>query len=119
MNLTNRPIPQKGAKPVRGKAGSAHMARVRQLPCAICEEWGMTQNSPTEAHHVKSGRFSQAKESDLRVIPLCHSHHHKMRAYPGDASKIGFHNGQETWELLYGPDYEWLNWVEVRLGGLE
>lgn len=125
MPRATKPLPARSAKRKahyasdEGKAGLAHMARVRSLPCIICLEWEMPQNSPTEAHHVKSGRFGNAKESDFRTIPLCHSHHNKLRPYPGDEDKIGFHNGQKTWEALYGPDFEWLDRVSDMLEGKE
>jgi hypothetical protein len=46
--------------------------------------------------------------SDNVWIPLCHSHHNKLRAYPGDESKIGYHNSKAQWEALYGPDTDWI-----------
>lgn len=96
----------------------AYLAALHQIPCCICTIHGMTQNSPTEAHHVKSGRYSQAKTADGDAIALCHSHHHKLRAYPGDEGKIGFHNAQETWEGLYGPDYTYSAWCREMVGRL-
>lgn len=127
-NITRQPIAKKGERttkkgePMRrvskkraahrrsdeGKAGLDHMGRVKRLPCCICENFGMTQNSPTEVHHCKSGRYGNLREHDRRTIPLCHSHHNKLRPYPGDEDKLGYHNGQETWEALYGPDYHYL-----------
>ena len=92
-----------------------HLEMVASMPCVICFEYDMRQNSPTEVHHCKSGRFSRKKAPDCMTIPLCHSHHNKLRAYPGAEGKIGFHNMQATWESLYGEDTEWLNWVEERL----
>lgn len=100
-----------------GKAGIEHMGRVRALPCIICHEFGMRQNSPTEAHHVKSGRYGSRKESDFDTLPLCHSHHNKLRPYPGDEAKVGFHNAQATWEGLYGEDHEYLDRVRDILEG--
>ena len=94
----------------------AYLAEVRKLPCVICFEWDMQQNSPTEAHHCKSGRYGSRRTPDSMAIPLCHSHHNKMRPYPGDEMKVGFHNSQATWEGLYGPDTDWLSWVEQRIG---
>lgn len=112
------PLGLKPAKVKNGtKAGRAYMARIRALPCIICVEWEMHQNSPTEAHHPKSGRYGQRKESDFKTLPLCHSHHNKLRPYPGDDDKIGFHNAQETWEALYGLDHEWLDKVADMLAG--
>lgn len=113
MNLSGRPIPQKSAKV---GPNTAHLDRVRDLPCVICYEFDMRQNSPTEAHHCKSGRYSQRRTPDCMAIPLCHSHHHKLRAYPGDEGKVGFHNAQDTWEAMYGEDTHWISWVDERLG---
>lgn len=102
-------------KPSRAVKDARHLERVSRLPCVICHEYGMRQNSRTEVHHCKSGRYGQTKASDALSIPLCHSHHHKLRAIPGDENKIGFHNGQATWEAKYGVDYHWIDWVENRL----
>lgn len=90
-----------------GREDAEYLAKVRSLPCVICQAFGMTQNSPTEAHHVKSGRFSGRRTPDKMAIPLCHSHHNKLRPYPGDEDKIGYHNAQATWESLYGEDHEY------------
>ena len=86
-----------------------HLALVRSLPCVACAVDGREQCSPTEAHHTKSGRYGTRKTADDRVIPLCHSHHNKLRPYPGDESVIGYHNGQEAWEAVYGPDTDYID----------
>lgn len=91
-----------------GQDGLSYMGKVRLLPCVICDGWGMVQNSPTEAHHCKSGRYGNLREHDRLTIPLCHSHHNKLRPYKGDEDKLGYHNGQETWETEYGPDYDFV-----------
>ena len=91
-----------------GKAGITHMGKVKLLPCCICEAFGMIQNSRTEVHHCKSGRYSARREIDANTIPLCHSHHNKLKPINGDGDKVGFHNLQESWEALYGPDYEFI-----------
>ena len=114
MNLTQREVTQ---KPEKHKPDPAYLRAVRALPCIICSEFGMRQNSPTEAHHVKSGRYSSVKTCDRAAIPLCHSHHNKLRPYPGDEDKVGFHNAQETWEALYGPDHEWSAVIRDRILG--
>lgn len=115
MNITHRPITP---KPERAKPDPAYLARVRELPCCICEAWGMRQNSPTEGHHTKSGRYGNEKTPDNMAIPLCHSHHNKLRKYPGDEDKIGFHNAQETWEREYGPDTDWINPTRDKIEGM-
>lgn len=91
-----------------GKAGLNYMGGVACLPCCICEAFGMIQNSRTEVHHCKSGRYSARREIDENTIPLCHSHHNKLKPINGDGDKVGFHNRQESWEALYGPDYEFI-----------
>ena len=114
MNLMSKgPL---GLKEPIPAADPKHLARVRELPCVICWEWGMIQNAPTEAHHCKSGRYGSRRTSDLMAIPLCHSHHNKLRSYRGDEEKVGFHNAQSTWESLYGADTNWISWVENRIG---
>lgn len=104
MNITQRPVTP---KPEKHSEDPAYLAKVRALPCVICRSFGETQRSPTEAHHVKSGRYGSRKTPDRMAIPLCHSHHNKLRPYPGDEDKIGFHNAQATWESLYGEDHEY------------
>lgn len=113
-NLARRPpMGQKAPPPIKDEE---YLDRVRELPCVICEAYGFIQRSPTEAHHCKSGRYSQAKRGDDWAIPLCHSHHHKLWDIPGDADKIGFHNAQKTWESLYGPDHEYIPITKDKLG---
>lgn len=111
--LPQRAIYQKAERQGRDRA---RLAAVAHMPCVICTEFGMQQNSPTEVHHCKSGRYGNLRAPDCMTIPLCHSHHNKLRPYTGDEGKIGFHNAQATWEGLYGEDHEWLSWVEMRLG---
>lgn len=80
------PIGQKRGKP---KSNPAYMAKVAELPCCICGA------RPVEVHHCISGRFSQAKESDLDTIPLCVNHHR---------GPDGIHTSKRIWEALNGPD---------------
>jgi len=90
-----------------GQADLARMVKVRRLPCCICVKFGTVQTSKTEAHHCKSGRFSSAREDDINTIPLCMCHHQGLR-FDRDKSKIAYHQGQETWEAAYGPDFGYL-----------
>ena len=82
----------------------AYLARVRELPCCICEAFGEVQMSPTAAHHVICGRYSTGKTPDLMAIPLCEGHHQGLR----DTSKLAIHQGKEAWVLEYGPDTDWI-----------
>lgn len=90
MNLTGRPISQKPPKPVRGKKGRDHMAKVASLSCVICGYW------PVQVHHVICGRYGQHKASDLDTIPLCKACHDEL------------HAGKETWIEAHGNDYDYL-----------
>lgn len=85
-----------------------YRAYVRQEPCVICQREGLTQNSQTEFHHTICGRHSQAKTSCCDGIPLCHSHHHKMRPYAGDENKFGIHNNKAAWVETYGNDTDYI-----------
>ena len=114
MNAFNQSL--LGPKEPRVERDRERLAAVAGLPCCICWEWEMQQNSRTEVHHCKSGRYGRNRAPDCMTIPLCHSHHNKLRPYPGDEGKIGFHNGQETWEGLYGLDTDWISWTEERIG---
>jgi hypothetical protein len=110
---------QAAMKTPEHKAGVDHMGLVAQLPCAACFVMGREQRSPTEVHHFKSGRYGSAKEADTKTMPLCHSHHNKMRPYPGDEDIMGYHNGQRTWEAQFGPDYEFEQWVTEQIAMLD
>lgn len=100
MNITARPIYQK-----QGKASKdpAYLAKVRQLPCIICQEFGMPQLSPTQAHHPIHGRYGTRKSPDEMAIPLCEGHHQGNF----DTSKIALHREPAKWKRLYGQDHEY------------
>lgn len=103
MNLAYRtrgPLGQKAETP--GK-DPAYLARVRTLPCCVCEAFGEVQASPTEAHHVFHGRFSQIKTPDRMAIPLCGGHHQGQF----DRSKMAIHQRKYAWERAYGPDHSY------------
>lgn len=114
MNLAGKP--PLGLKAAPAAPDPDYLDKVRHLPCCICEAFGEDQNSPTEAHHTKCGRYGRDKTPDRQAIPLCHSHHNKLRPYPGDEDKIGYHNAQEQWEALYGPDTDYIAVTQDRLG---
>lgn len=50
--------------------GKAHMKRVREIPCVLCEKLGLGK-TPASAHHA----FDTAARSDFLTIALCHFHH--------------------------------------------
>ena len=103
MTYNRSPLGLKQPKP---KPNPERVRLIHYTPCVICFAYGFTQRSPTEAHHCKSGRYSQARECDDKAIGLCHGHHNRLKAYPGEENHIGFHNSQEQWEAEYGKDYD-------------
>jgi len=97
MNITNRAPFQKAPK---AKPDPTYLAAVRQLPCCICDGWGMVQLSPTTAHHPIMGRYSARKVPDRQAIPLCDGHHQGTF----DTSKIAVHREPQAWAEAYGVD---------------
>lgn len=109
MNLTGKkPL---GMKSEKSKRDRKRLARVADLPCVICHEYGMPQLSPTTVHHCIHGRHSTDRAPDSMTIPLCEGHHQGLI----DKSKVAIHQGKGAWQQLYGRDTDWLSWVEERL----
>lgn len=115
MNLTDRPIYQKGQRPTAPKRkgkDAKRLARVSELPCVICQEYGLPQLSPTQVHHCIHGRNSMGRKApDCMTIPLCEGHHQG----DFDTSKTALHRQPQAWKEAYGLDTDWLSWVEYQL----
>lgn len=109
MNLTGQPIHQ---KPTKASSDPAYLARVRELPCVICQAHGEPQNSPTQAHHCIHGRGGNRKTPDRMAIPLCEGHHQGLF----DRSKVALHVEPSRWKVLYGKDTDWIAVTQDRLG---
>ena len=105
-------LPPMGLKTRRPASDPRHLERVRSLPCCICTEYGLPQNSPTQAHHCIHGRYSSKKAPDCMTIPLCEGHHQGLF----DTSKLALHQGPSRWRREYGPDTDWISWTEEALG---
>ena len=88
-----------GQKPAKAKARPDYLAAVRELPCAICANWGFPQQSTTAAHHVICGRYGQRKTPDIMAIPLCWNHHQ---------GPDGIHTRREWWVEQFGPDTDFI-----------
>ena len=84
------------------------MAHVAQQPCVVCYKYGLSQQSPTQVHHVFHDRFSSKKASDHEVIPLCEGHHLGMF----DVTKLAIHRRKETWRKIFGPDYKYIGFFD-------
>lgn len=61
------------------KAGREHIARVKELPCSVCNQAG-----PSDAHHIKQG-------DAYTVVALCKDCH--------QGSSNGWHGGRAMWRL--------------------
>jgi hypothetical protein len=100
-------LPPLGQKQPKPKADPAYLARVRELPCCVCEAFGERQIGPSFSHHVICGRFSQRKTPDRMAISLCYDHHQGAR---------GIHTDKSAWVQEYGKDHEYTAATKDRLG---
>jgi len=91
-----------------------YLSDLHSLPCCICEAFGLTQTSITEAHHVICGRYGNERTPDRMAIPLCQCHHQGLR-FDRDKSKLAIHQGKETWAAEYGPDYEYISATQDKI----
>lgn len=95
MNLANRqPLGQKAPK---SKPNPRYLARVRELPCIICDR------RPCEAHHPICDRYSQVRVPDEMAIPLCPDCHREL------------HADKRAWAEKYGADHEFSAATQDRL----
>lgn len=58
---------------------SAHIARVKALPCSVCDASG-----PSDAHHIKQGQH-------FTVVALCKSCH--------QGALMGLHGQRRMWSI--------------------
>jgi len=73
-------------------AGKRWMSRVAELPCLICEQMGVRQETRTEVHHC----FDNSHRSDVLVAALCTQHH---------SGPLGFHGlGEREFNRRYRLD---------------
>ena len=68
----------KNAKAIKAHE-SAHIAKVKALPCSVCDEPG-----PCDAHHVKQGQH-------FTVVALCKSCH--------QGALMGLHGQRRMWMI--------------------
>ena len=92
--------------------GNNYLTMVRQLPCCICEKYGLHQTSLTTAHHPISSRYSMKKVPDSMAIPLCDCHHQGM--WGGSKGKIAIHKNKRLWEESYGLDTDYIESTRER-----
>lgn len=104
-------LPPLGLKADKAASDPVYLAKVRALPCCICEAFGEPQLSATTAHHPIHGRFSQRKVPDRMAIPLCDGHHQGSF----DGSKTAVHREPTKWKRLYGEDHEFIAATQDRI----
>lgn len=68
------------------RAESAHLARVKGLGCVLCARLGLTQESSTSAHHIRTGMGAQERAPDWLTVALC-----EFGCHQGDS---GIHRSQ-------------------------
>ena len=77
------------------KAESAHLARVKQMPCAVCNAAG-----PSDAHHTK-------QQNHFTTVPLCKDCH--------QGSLNGWHGQKRMWNVMKMDENDALNLTISRL----
>jgi hypothetical protein len=75
---------------------SAHLARVKALPCACCK----TKNKPRDAHHTVQGNH-------FTTVPLCHEDCHQ--------GAHGIHGDQALMKVRHLTENDMLNWTNRML----
>lgn len=74
---------------------SRHLARVKDLPCSVCDEPG-----PSEAHHVKQGN----QYTCVALCPDCHR-----------SPTLGWHGQKRMWAIKKMDELDALNKTIERL----
>lgn len=83
-----------------------YLAAIHDLPCICCAILGISQNTPTEAHHTICGRYSQRKTPDDQAIPLCRNHH---------TGPDGIHTRRKWWVEAFGNDTDYIEQTRERV----
>lgn len=78
------------------RAASAHIARVKALPCCVCGAPG-----PSDAHHILEGRTPGRRAPDWLTVPLCHDCHR--------GSANGIHGQRRMWNVMKKTELVCLN----------
>lgn len=77
------------------KAERAHLARVKELDCSVCDAPG-----PSEAHHIRQGEQYTA----VALCPECHR-----------GPSMGWHGGRIAWRVRKMDELDALNVTIKRL----
>ena len=96
---------------LKGKARSAHFARVAALGCIACLMDG-NPGTPPELHHPRANAGMGQKAPDRDVLPLCHRHH-RGTDHPRTPS---IHLDRLRFIMEYGTESELLARVRAMTG---
>lgn len=103
MNLTGRPVYQKGTKrksPAKArpsnKAELEHWERVKKLACIVGPEGCNYRGLPVTRHHCGTG--GGGRKNHMKVIPLCWEHHLGAKGIDGKRMS------KRDWQLEYGQE---------------
>lgn len=99
-----------GQKIKRQKKNPKYLAWLHEQSCVVCQRFGESQNSPTQAHHCIHDRFGTNKAVDDDAIPLCEGHHQGL----WDTTKLALHQDKNKWREQYGPDHSYIEVVSSR-----
>jgi hypothetical protein len=109
-------------RPVPWPRMSAHSMLVKQLPCLACEQEGVAQPYPTEAHHQNlGGKAGQKRLGDAAQIPLCAWHHRGTPPAGMTRDDATYHYGpslalsSKMYRFTYGSDEQQLLATQARL----
>mgnify|MGYP003635556938 CR=1 FL=1 len=91
-----------------GQDDKWYKGEVKKRPCCVCVAFGLTQTSPTDAHHPICERYSTERVPDRECIPLCKCHHQGLR-FDRDKSKLAIHQGKESWMASHGSDRAYID----------
>lgn len=115
MNLTGRPLYQKGTGNRRARRANAeerqHWKRVVRLRCIVGPEGCDYRGLPVTLHHCGTG--GGGRKDHKKVLPLCWEHH------LGKVGVDGKRMSRRDWHFKYGEEDILLIRVSRRLKALE
>lgn len=82
--------------------GKRHMAKVAQLSCCTCGDYGV------QVHHIREGKGMSQRSDDFLTIPLCPDCHTGPRGIHGDKTMLRIKKATEldlladTLRKIYG-----------------
>lgn len=73
---------------MRTSKASRWLGRVKACPCVLCSALGQTQQSPTDAHHMRHGQGMAQRSSDFMAAALCKECHQGKGGIHDDRSLL-------------------------------